>query len=277
MRQAFESAAQVRLAVYGLVILAGGASSGCISADSIKAYLQYNDSSNDFVMGWRNTVWARQAWHARKAQFVDEPQFHAFGQGFRDGYVAVASGGNGCPPPLPPRRYWNWRYQTAEGQGQVAAWFAGYPHGARAADEEGAGLYQQIQVSHPIEVQYSPEFQSAAGAEQMIRDLMPGAVQPGGPPLEQVMPVPGQPPRTMPDLPAPQSGASWEKQRAPSAAPSRVAPAGGGLQPREGSPPAEVAPASYQASPSPAGFNPMWGQPSGSPVYGVSPAAWPGK
>jgi hypothetical protein len=265
MRQAFQLAAHIRLAVYGLVVLAASASSGCVSTDAISAYIAYNDSANDYVMGWRNSVWARQAWHARKYQFVDEQQFHAFGQGFRDGYVSVASGGNGCPPPLPPRKYWNWRYQTAEGQAQVAAWFAGFPHGARAADEEGAGLYQQIQVSHPIEVQYSPEFQNAIIAQEMIREMIPGAVPPQDPGLEQVMPMPGQPPRRMLELPPPDAGA-------------RNGSRTGTAQPVSGQPPLEnpqqleVAPASYG---SPVGTSAPWSQPQWPAPFGNSPAGWP--
>ncbi|MBI2481161.1 MAG: hypothetical protein HYV60_21745, partial [Planctomycetia bacterium] len=97
-------------------------------------YLAYNDNSNDFVMGWRNSVWSGQAWHNQKNLFADHTEFRAFGAGFRDGYEAVASGGNGCPPPLPPRKYWTWKYQTPEGQCKVAAWFEGYTYGATAAE-----------------------------------------------------------------------------------------------------------------------------------------------
>jgi hypothetical protein len=134
--------------------------SGCALTQGIENYIAYNDSCNDFVMGWRNDVWARQAWHEQKEQFSGHQEFRAFGAGFRDGYIGVASGGNGCPPPVPPRKYWSWHYQTPEGQCKVAAWFEGYAHGARAAEEDGAGNFQDIQVSYAIEAQYSPEFEA---------------------------------------------------------------------------------------------------------------------
>jgi hypothetical protein len=122
MLQAPNPFAAQRVVALGLIVSIGlCASSGCVAIEAIKDYCRYNDNSNDFVMGWRNSVWARQAWHAQKGQFVGHPQFHAFGEGFRDGYISVASGGNGCPPPVPPRKYWNWRYQSPEGQAQVAA------------------------------------------------------------------------------------------------------------------------------------------------------------
>src|SRR5688500_1495605 len=81
------------------------ATSGCAGLENT---LTYNDTTNDFVMGWRNSVWARQAWEERKSQFTDQPQFYSFGEGFRDGYESVASGGNGCPPAIPPRKFWTW-------------------------------------------------------------------------------------------------------------------------------------------------------------------------
>jgi hypothetical protein len=147
-----------RLAWGLLATLAVSGACGCTAFQGVNDYLAYNDSVNDFVLGWRNSVWARQAWHERKGQFYGQPYFSAFGTGFRAGYENVASGGNGCPPAIPPRDFWTWKYQNPEGQAQVAAWFAGFPYGARAAEEDGAGLYQQIQLSSEIERQYSPEF-----------------------------------------------------------------------------------------------------------------------
>jgi hypothetical protein len=37
----------------------------------------------------------------------------------------------------------------------VAAWFAGYPHGARAAEEDGIGNYYQVQTSANVQHQYA--------------------------------------------------------------------------------------------------------------------------
>src|SRR5687768_15878605 len=105
-------------------------SSGCTAVQGIENAFTYNDTTNEFVLGWRNSVWARQAWHERKNQFAGENQIVDFGEGFRAGYEDVAGGGNGCPPGIAPRKYWNWKYQSPEGQAKVAAWFAGYPHGA---------------------------------------------------------------------------------------------------------------------------------------------------
>jgi hypothetical protein len=165
-------------ALFSLVCVA--ATSGCTVFQGLENAFTYNDASNDFVLGWRNSVWARQAWHERKNQFVGESQFYDFGEGFRSGYENVASGGNGCPPGMAPRGYWNWKYQSPEGQAKVAAWFAGYPHGARAAEEDGAGLYQQIQISGAMERQYAPEF--VVGATVPAEEIPPGQQAPNAVP-----------------------------------------------------------------------------------------------
>ncbi len=85
---------------------------------------------------------------------VAKKHLHEFCEGFRAGYDAIAEGGDGCTPAFPPRQYWGWRYQSAEGQEKVAAWYAGFPHGARAAEEDGIGNWGQIQTSSAIQQRY---------------------------------------------------------------------------------------------------------------------------
>jgi hypothetical protein len=116
--------------------------------------IAYNHHVNELVTGRHNRRLAKQAWKSRCSEFCDQPHFRDFGAGFRDGYCDVACGGDGCPPPLPPRKYWKSRYENYQGQGRVAAWFAGYPHGARAAEEDGAGAWRSIQLSPSIQQQY---------------------------------------------------------------------------------------------------------------------------
>lgn len=135
------------------------ASTGCATFQGVRDYIQYNDATDDFVVGWRNYVWANKAWAAQKDCYYGQPHLADFGEGFRAGYRNVAAGGDGCPPPLPPRNYWNWKHQSPEGQAKIAAWFSGYPYGAAAAEQEGAGNWREIPVSHVIQQMYSPEFQ----------------------------------------------------------------------------------------------------------------------
>lgn len=120
---------------------------GCNLVTGIDNYVAYNTPTEDFVSGWRNNVWAKRAYNARRDMMDPGPYEREFRRGFIAGYSNVAQGGQGCTPSLPPRYYWSWRYQSAEGQVKVQAWFAGYPLGARAAEEDGVGNYYEIQIA----------------------------------------------------------------------------------------------------------------------------------
>ncbi len=102
----------------------------------------------------RNRSFSAKAWHRRKHNFCREKYLKDFCAGFRAGYEDVANGAGECTPAFPPSEYWGWEFQSAEGQGRTSAWFAGYPHGARAAEEEGLGHYQQLPMSVEMQAQY---------------------------------------------------------------------------------------------------------------------------
>ena len=121
---------------------------------------------NETMMKYRNDAWANKAWHNRKHQFCKEKQLHEFCEGFRAGYATVTEGAEGCSPAFPPRQYWGWKYQSAEGQEKVAAWYAGYPHGARAAEEDGIGSWNQIQTSNNVQKRF--EQQGMLGPGQSV-------------------------------------------------------------------------------------------------------------
>ena len=82
-----------RFAYLAAVLLAMLAASGCTLMEGVENYLSYNDSCDEAILNWRNHCWSWQAWRARQQLFVDQPQFYAFGEGFRAGYQDVASGG----------------------------------------------------------------------------------------------------------------------------------------------------------------------------------------
>ena len=146
--------------VFTLAIVLLSCCSGCSTLQGVRNYIAYNDTQNDFVIGWRNRVWSIQAWHMEREKYRDHPYLPEFGDGFRTGFRDVAAGGNGCPPVVPPRKFWSWRYQSPEGQAKVAAWFEGYPVGAMVAERNQAGEFSDIQVSYSIEAQYSPRFRA---------------------------------------------------------------------------------------------------------------------
>lgn len=105
-------------------------------------------------MSYRQKCMATKAWHSSKHCYANQKYLKDFARGFKAGYMDVAAGGNGCTPAFPPREYWGWKYQSHEGQARVAAWFAGYPNGAMAAEKEGVGNWTQIQTSRGIQNQY---------------------------------------------------------------------------------------------------------------------------
>ena len=119
----------------------------------------------------------------------------------------VASGSNGCTPTFPPREYWGWKYQSAEGQGRVAAWFSGYPHGDRAAEEDGVGHFSQIQMSSTAFNEYNQA--GFAG------------------PDTQIYPMPENIPANMPGYVPPQVEGAVPGGLAPVVAPDAGIPAGG--------------------------------------------------
>ncbi len=130
------------------------ATSGCSVVHNGYTAMTRNGSWNDTVVVLRNRSFSAKAWHRRKQNFCNEKHSQDFCNGFRAGYEAVCSGSNGCSPDFPPSEYWSWEYQSGEGQARTSAWFAGYPHGVRAAEEEGTANWHQIQMSANMQAQY---------------------------------------------------------------------------------------------------------------------------
>jgi hypothetical protein len=153
-RQRFTRIAGKRAVLLFVLSVAVLNATGCSAWTGVNNYWRYNGSWNESMMGYRNRSSASKAWHCRKHHFCNQKYLKEFAEGFKAGYAEVADGGTGCTPAFPPRDYWGWKYQSCEGQARVAAWFAGYPHGARAAEEEGIGNWTQIQTSANVQQQY---------------------------------------------------------------------------------------------------------------------------
>jgi len=169
-----------RLAVLLLASTATVPFAGCTAMTSVNNSWQYNGYWNQTMMGHRNKSSASKAWHSRKHHFCNEKYMREFSHGFRAGYMDVADGGKGCTPAFPPREYWGWKYQSCEGQARVAAWYSGFPHGARAAEEDGIGTWTQIQTSSAIQQQYSQHGKLNAESSGMYP--IPQAAVPNGRP-----------------------------------------------------------------------------------------------
>lgn len=122
-----------------LLVLGMSLACGCHSlqtrvSDDMIAARNYRES----LMAW---------WSVRHIYADNEPHLNDFGRGFRVGYENVANGGNGCPPTLPPQRYWAARYQDDYGHEQVVSWYNGYSHGVELALADGVGHRNEIVTS----------------------------------------------------------------------------------------------------------------------------------
>lgn len=167
-----------------------------------------NNSWNDTVVVLRNRSYSAKAWHRRKQNFCNERHNQDFCNGFRAGYEAVCNGSDGCTPAFPPSEYWSWEYQSGEGQARTSAWFTGYPHGVRAAEEEGNANWHHLQMSPGVQSQYqNAGVMSQSGASYSTYDqVLPGSMPAGG--MSGVpMPAPQMNPSMMsPPLEGPVSG-----------------------------------------------------------------------
>ncbi len=127
----------LRLSLYSLALISLGLT-GCAEIQEMKINV-------------RNRYLAKEAWESLR-ETNDCMNFESdFGRGFRAGYYDVANGGNGCPPPLPPQRYWSVRYMSLKGRERTEAWFAGYRYGAMVAQQDGIGTFLELPTSIPDE------------------------------------------------------------------------------------------------------------------------------
>jgi hypothetical protein len=82
--------------------------------------------------------WADQAWANASGSCPQDGMVDDYALGFRDGFVDfVYAGGEGEPPPVPPRKFWNVAWRTPEGDAAARQWFSGYRHGAQVARDGG--------------------------------------------------------------------------------------------------------------------------------------------
>ncbi len=187
---------------------------GCSSVTNVHNLIGRNTAWNDTVLAMKHRSMAAKAWHRRKHAYRGQCYLSDFRKGFEAGYIDVANGSNGCTPATPPREYWSWQFQSAEGQARTAAWMAGYPHGARAAEEEGANHWVQLPLSPELQAQYQQtgmfDHQGAiypipSGDEKTLNPLDDDYIPPGVlPPGAEIVPTPQQttPPDVAPPVPA---------------------------------------------------------------------------
>jgi hypothetical protein len=101
----------------------------------------------------RNRKLAKLAWRTVRCANPDAAYSKDYEAGFEDGFAHyLYRGGNGEPPPLPPKHYRKIAYQTPQGYRAIEDWFEGYRHGASVARDSG---YRQF-VTGPSAFASSP-------------------------------------------------------------------------------------------------------------------------
>jgi hypothetical protein len=202
----------VRHLVWGMLVCLL-ACSGCATLRGLDDQLRYNDGTYQFGSRLQNYCRAFCVWHLRAAHFRGEPHRHDFAAGFRQGYCDVASGEDGCLPPLAPREYWNCSFENPEGQGRITAWFAGYSHGAAAAEEEAAGVFRPVRVSATIQRRHELDRAPRRGADRERWEAVPPGVAEPDPDL-----LPESEPAEEPAEPNPDEQSQSPEAEAPSGA-----------------------------------------------------------
>ena len=130
------------IAVLASATLAGA--TGCSLGGGIFRRARRSDFCDEIITKYQNRVMAEKAWLCRRDGFGVQADNDIFKAGFIDGYLDIAEGGDGCTPLVAPRQYWGWRYQTSGGRNAAGSWFAGYPFGVQAAEEDGLYSFRQI-------------------------------------------------------------------------------------------------------------------------------------
>lgn len=173
------------LAAAGAVALMLATSPGCSLLNNAYKQLRKSEHLDEFMISHRNKVFAARAWHRIRHCYKDRANLGEFKAGFFAGYNDVANGSDGCLPCVAPSQYWGWKYQSPGGQAAIDAWFAGYPLGVKAAEQDGIGYWGRPPVmARHTEPAGASQQQPAAAQGEMI-------YAPDGTPITDEIIVPG--------------------------------------------------------------------------------------
>jgi hypothetical protein len=88
---------------------------------------------------------SEEAWLQVQSANPESTFSQHFEYGFKEGYSEyLYAGGSSAPPPIPPRHYWNDKWQTPEGHQAIGDWYAGFREGVAAAMAEGCRHYAVV-------------------------------------------------------------------------------------------------------------------------------------
>jgi hypothetical protein len=130
--------------------------------------------------------WAERVWGEESANCPEMASERDYYLGFRDGFVDyVWAGGNGEPPPVPPRHLWNVMRRSPDGKRRADLWFDGYRHGARVAR---IGGYREMGTIRTSLVGLTHDAHDMGYPNDAMGPQLPGRIEPVPP--EQVLPEP---------------------------------------------------------------------------------------
>ncbi len=136
-----------RLLLLALLACCSLSVTGCLNPSRPHALGNLVDGA---YSNFRERVWANRAFNLQYRHMPRKFREH-FRKGFIEGYCNVCNGGDGYSPAMPPRDYWGYEYQSAEGAECVSAWFDGFPEGVAAARKSNAGKNADMYISNMIE------------------------------------------------------------------------------------------------------------------------------
>jgi hypothetical protein len=155
----------------------------------------------------RDHAVAEEAWERFLAEAPEGDYSPDFAKGFKLGFSDyLFAGGRGLPPPLPPRHYWEPRYQTTDGHRAIADWFDGFRHGAAAA--QASGLRELVVIPSSASVVTRPHGPPPSGPPLPPADPLAAPVE---------APASAPPPAAAPTLPTPRPLPAPRPVPAPSA------------------------------------------------------------
>jgi hypothetical protein len=184
-----------------LVIALGLFSSGCTVAWRTARTLvaepaHYPTYLEHCVLQRQTRKLAETAWQETAGAAGRAPQ-GCYADGFKEGYADFLQyGGNGEPPPIPPRDYWN--EATPPGRTAAMEWFDGFRHGAAAAKQTGLRELIIVPASASLNRARSSTV-SGSASDQPSLPLDPAEPLPLPRPVEELrepLPSAPMPPRT---------------------------------------------------------------------------------
>jgi hypothetical protein len=183
-----------RLFLVAVLLLQPGCGFFCYSIQNlIEAPV---DAKDECVMHYRFSAMAEDAWKQVPCADPSLPYSRHYARGFKAGYVGYLEGGGSVEPPAePPWIYRTSHFETPEGVEAINDWFAGYRHGALAAQASG---YREEAVILPLgRAPYQPPAPVAAPEGSGPQGNAPRLDELPGPrimpPAEDVKPAPAGP------------------------------------------------------------------------------------